>query len=81
MSPKKGSQRSIEDFLERWERSGASERANYQLFLSELCDLLEVPRPDPATDDAEPSLKRSLTQPMNSASGHGKQPSSQALGN
>lgn len=52
MSPKKGSQNTIEEFLERWERSGASERANYQLFLSELCDVLDVPRPDPATDDA-----------------------------
>lgn len=39
---------SLPDFLRRWEASGASERANYQLFLSELCDVLEVPRPDPA---------------------------------
>ena len=28
-----------------------AERANYQLFLSELCDVLDVPRPDPATPD------------------------------
>ena len=28
----------LESFLARWEASGASERANYQLFLSELCD-------------------------------------------
>src|SRR5690606_35903264 len=27
------------------------ERANYQLFLTELCDLLEVPRPDVTTTD------------------------------
>lgn len=39
---------SLPDFLRRWEASGASERANYQLFLSELCDVLDVPRPDPA---------------------------------
>lgn len=32
-------------FLARWQHSGAAERANYQLFLSELCDLLDVPRP------------------------------------
>jgi hypothetical protein len=32
-------------FIERWSRAEASERANAQLFLSELCDLLEVPRP------------------------------------
>jgi SAM-dependent methyltransferase len=39
------------EFLRRWERSGAAERANYQLFLTELCDVLEVPRPDPAGPD------------------------------
>lgn len=40
-------------FIERWEHSAAAERANYQLFLSELCDFLEVPRPNPtrAEDD------------------------------
>ena len=35
------------------ERSAAAERANYQLFLIELCDVLDVPRPDPATGDQE----------------------------
>ena len=40
----------ISQFIERWSSSGGSERANYQLFLSELCDVLEVPRPDPASD-------------------------------
>jgi hypothetical protein len=35
------------DFISRWETSGAAERANYQLFLSELCDFLAVPRPNP----------------------------------
>lgn len=34
-------------FIDRWHRSAAAERANYQLFLSELCDFLDVPRPDP----------------------------------
>ncbi len=41
----------VESFITRWERSGAAERANYQLFLSELCDILGVSRPDPATAD------------------------------
>jgi hypothetical protein len=41
-------------FIARWRDSGAAERANYQLFLSELCDLLDVPRPDPSrADDTE----------------------------
>ena len=35
----------------RWESSGAAERANYQLFLSELCDSLDVPRPNPTVPD------------------------------
>jgi hypothetical protein len=36
-----------QDFISRWLQSEASERANYALFLSELCDYLDVPRPDP----------------------------------
>ncbi|MGO4705522.1 class I SAM-dependent DNA methyltransferase [Microvirga sp. 2MCAF38] len=36
-------------FIDRWTaREGGAERANYQMFLSELCDVLGVPRPDPA---------------------------------
>ncbi|MDZ4185530.1 MAG: type IIL restriction-modification enzyme MmeI, partial [Desulfuromonadales bacterium] len=52
------------DFIRRWESSGAAERANYQLFLSELCDLLGVPRPDPTRpDDRDNSyvFERSVT--------------------
>ena len=43
----------IDGFLRRWEASGAAERANYAMFLGELCDILEVPRPDPAGPDDE----------------------------
>lgn len=44
----------LDSFLARWEASGGAERANYQLFLSELCDVLGVVRPDPTRpDDAE----------------------------
>jgi hypothetical protein len=38
-------------FIDRWRHSGAAERANYALFLSELCDYLGVPRPEPAVQD------------------------------
>jgi hypothetical protein len=39
----------VETFIARWTaREGGAERANYQMFLSELCDVLGVPRPDPA---------------------------------
>jgi hypothetical protein len=37
----------VQLFIDRWKNSGAAKRANYQLFLSELCDVLGVPRPDP----------------------------------
>jgi hypothetical protein len=54
----------VQHFIDRWKNSGAAERANYQLFLSELCDVLGVPRPDPTTpDDAENAyvFERSVT--------------------
>jgi hypothetical protein len=44
----------IEKFIARWSgREGGQERANYGLFLSELCDVLGVPRPDPANASNE----------------------------
>src|SRR5699024_7841926 len=41
----------VDAFIARWQNAGGSERANYQLFLTELCELLELPKPDPAADD------------------------------
>ena len=41
----------IADFVARWGRSSGSERSNYQLFLTELCDVLGVERPEPAVAD------------------------------
>jgi hypothetical protein len=38
----------VDAFIERWGASGASEHGNQQLFLSELCDLLDLDHPDPA---------------------------------
>ena len=39
----------IHTFNARWRANeGGAERANYVLFLTELCDLLGLPRPDPA---------------------------------
>ena len=43
---------SADGLIRRWEASGAAERANYQLFLCELCDVLGVPRPEPAKADS-----------------------------
>ncbi|TVQ29413.1 MAG: hypothetical protein EA370_15150 [Wenzhouxiangella sp.] len=40
-----------EQFIQRWHDSGGKERANYQLFLTELCQLLALPGPEPAGED------------------------------
>ena len=41
----------IDAFIKRWDSSAASERANYQLFLTELCAVLEVEPPQPVGAD------------------------------
>jgi hypothetical protein len=42
---------SVEQFIARWQGATGTEKANYQLFLTELTGLLGLPRPDPASDD------------------------------
>ena len=42
----------IENFIARWTQASGSERANYQLFVTELCRLLDVEPPQPAMADA-----------------------------
>jgi hypothetical protein len=42
----------IDAFIARWSSAGGSERANYQLFITELCELLDLPKPEPARGDA-----------------------------
>lgn len=41
----------IDDFINRWRNVGGTERANYQLFLTELCTSLGLPQPDPASSE------------------------------
>jgi hypothetical protein len=43
-----GSPEAAEAFIARWSSAGGTELANYQLFLTELSELLGLPRPDPA---------------------------------
>lgn len=43
----------LESFIAKWTESSASERANKDAFLLDLCDVIDVPRPDPATGDRE----------------------------
>jgi hypothetical protein len=63
--PHQAQPQDIQNFIARWKDSGAAERANYQLFLSELCDVLEVERPTPsiAGDDERNAyvFERSVT--------------------
>jgi len=41
---------SIDSFIQRWrDLPGGTERADYQMFLGELCDALDLPRPNPAS--------------------------------
>ncbi|MFP5382989.1 MAG: DNA methyltransferase, partial [Gammaproteobacteria bacterium] len=41
----------LDAFIARWQKAGGTERANYQMFLTELTQLLGLPAPDPACDD------------------------------
>lgn len=41
----------IKTFVEKWEPSAAAEHSNSQSFLNDLCDVLGVQRPKPATGD------------------------------
>ena len=43
----------VDDFIGRWGKSGGAESANFQTFANELCDLLGVPKPDPAQERVE----------------------------
>ena len=37
--------------MAKWREASGSERANYQLFITELCELLCVAKPDPSRED------------------------------
>lgn len=44
----------LSSFVSRWSQlEGGQERSNYSLFLTELCDVLDVPHPDPAGSSQE----------------------------
>ncbi|HRZ23254.1 MAG TPA: class I SAM-dependent DNA methyltransferase, partial [Candidatus Contendobacter sp.] len=43
----------LDAFLTRWRDAAGSERANYQLFVGALCDVLDLPVPEPATGQPE----------------------------
>lgn len=41
----------IDAFIEKWAGSGGGETANFQSFANELCDVLDVPHPEPTVQD------------------------------
>ncbi|WP_041523763.1 class I SAM-dependent DNA methyltransferase [Gilvimarinus agarilyticus] len=40
----------VDAFINRWKNASGTEKANYQIFLTELCALLGLPQPEPACD-------------------------------
>ncbi len=54
LSPESDIESKVNAFIARWgggTSHGGNERANLQLFLTELCSLLELPQPEPASAD------------------------------
>jgi hypothetical protein len=51
-TPQASQSSSAQAFIAKWHGKDGSERANYQIFITELCELLEVPKPDPAHQDS-----------------------------
>jgi hypothetical protein len=47
-----GNPEEIQQFITRWKSADGSERANYQLFLTELCALLDLPHPHVSSSTA-----------------------------
>lgn len=61
----------VENFIARWKASGASERANFPPFLTELCELLEVEKPKPASDKVH-EASYTFERPVEFNDGEGK---------
>ena len=65
-SPGQGENR-VESFIARWQgRDGGQERANYALFLTEFCDAVGLPHPDPAgtkTEENDYVFERLVREP------------------
>lgn len=51
MLEEKGRPVDVEDFISKWKPAGGNERANTQLFVSDLCQLLGVDAPRPTFSD------------------------------
>ena len=58
----------VEAFISRWAAAGGAETANSQSFLTELCDLLGVPHPQPTVQD-EPANRYTFEKAIAIANG------------
>jgi hypothetical protein len=65
-----------ESFIARWQHADGSELANAQSFVRELCELLDVPVPDPARADTRDNAyvfeRRVIFQHGDGASSEGR---------
>jgi hypothetical protein len=52
-----------QDFITRWDGANGSERANYPLFISDLCELLQVEKPQPGLLAALEAVARAQRHP------------------
>jgi hypothetical protein len=41
----------VDEFIAKWKPSGGNERANTQMFVTDLCELLALPKPEPTQSD------------------------------
>ncbi|WP_075996055.1 class I SAM-dependent DNA methyltransferase [Salaquimonas pukyongi] len=67
----------LEAFIKRWqENAGGAERANFPLFLTELCEIVGVEKPEPASTDTENNayvFERAVTfREAGNRTGHGR---------
>jgi hypothetical protein len=64
-------QKAVTDFIARWEASGSAERANYTMFMTELCALLGVPGPEPTRpNDRDNAYVFERSVPMDDGDGN-----------
>ena len=74
-SSEDASPESVQAFIEKWRESGANEESNLQLFVSELCDVIGVDRPDPARPDTRANdyvFERHVDRPSSEKGQYGK---------
>ena len=61
----------IDEFIFRWKDSGGAERANYQMFLSELAELIGCDKPKPK-DARQHELISGESRPVQTKAGTAK---------